>query len=136
MNRIEIEARLPHRGAMLLLDELFPGEDGTATARYRIRGDEWFLQGHYPDHPIVPGVILCECMAQACCGLMELGKGLPYLSRMEKAVFHQPVVPGQTLTLRCRKTRQLSPFTMADCEAWVEDRLCAQASMQFVIREV
>ena len=121
---------------MLLLDELVRQDGDTVAARYRVRQQAWFLQGHFPGRPVVPGVILCECMAQACCGLPgpEEG-GLPYLVRIEKAVFRRPVVPGETLLLRCRLTRRLAPFYTAQCEAAVGDQLCAQATLQFTFRD-
>ena len=59
MNKEEIKNLLPHRGNMLLLDEAhLDGE--TAFGMKKITGDEWFLDGHFPDNPVVPGVILCE----------------------------------------------------------------------------
>ena len=135
MNRTELEQKLPHRGEMLLLDELTVQKDGAVDARFKIRENAWFLQGHFPGRPIVPGVILCECMAQACCALpVSETTGIPYLARIEKAVFRQMVVPGETLLLRCRLTRRLAPFYTAQCEAWVEHRLCAQAVMQLTWR--
>ena len=69
MNRDEIKTILPHREPMLLLDEAVLTGDGMAEAKYTVRGDEFFLQGHFPDNPIVPGVIQCEMMAQASCVL-------------------------------------------------------------------
>lgn len=108
MNRTEIEKILPHRAPMLLLDtaELIEGE---AVGTYTVRGDEFFLQGHFPDNPVVPGVILCEMMAQACCVLLQNdmhGKMTPYFTGLNKVKFRGKVTPSDTVVLKCRVEKQ------------------------------
>ena len=89
MNRKEIEQIIPHRGSMLLLDEAWRGEDGSSHGRYTARGDEWFFDGHFPENPVMPGVVQCEIIAQASCMLFadELAGKTAYYAGIDKVRF-------------------------------------------------
>lgn len=129
---------LPHRDHMLLLDDVEAMEDGTAVGHYKVKGDEFFLQGHFPDNPIVPGVILCEILAQSACVLlkdaMEEGK-LPVYTGLNNVKFRSPVKPGDTIETRCFIKRAKHPFYFAEGKVMVGDRLCVSAEFSFAVTE-
>ena len=103
MNKEEIMNILPHRDSMLLLDDV-QNRDNTAIGHYTVRGDEFFLNGHFPDNPIVPGVILCEMLAQSACVLMQnvMSEGkLPVYTGLNNVKFRSPVKPGDTVETKC-----------------------------------
>ena len=99
MNREEIMQILPHRDDMLLIETAEMGEDGVATATYTVRGDEFFLRGHFPGNPVVPGVILCEIIAQGACTLFgeEMKGKTPLYTGIDKVRFRRMVKPGDTI---------------------------------------
>lgn len=137
MKRDDLKKILPHREPMLLLDEA-EVVDGVAHGRITITGDEFFVQGHFPGNPVVPGVILCEMLAQNCCVLM--GDGLsgqenatPFYTSLDKVRFKHPVRPGDTVELTCQITRHRGPFYFASGEARVGDVLCVTAEMSFAL---
>ncbi len=135
MKREELMTILPHREDMLLLDEA--ERDGElARGRYHVRGDEFFLRGHFPGNPIVPGVILCEILAQSVCILlsdrMEPGK-TPMYTGMNNVKFRSPVRPGDRFETRCRITRAKPPFYFAEGAGYVGDHLCVKAEFSFAI---
>ena len=137
MDREAIKEILPHREPMLLLDDV-ENRDGTAVGHYLVRGDEFFLQGHFPGHPIVPGVILCEILAQSACVLMEdcLRKGqLPVYTGLNRVKFCAPVVPGDRIETTVRLTRSKHPFYFAEGSVRTGDRCCVKAEFSFAITE-
>ncbi|MBQ8836744.1 MAG: beta-hydroxyacyl-ACP dehydratase [Clostridia bacterium] len=135
MNRDEIMNILPHRDNMLLLDDVTES-DGTAVGHYTVRGDEFFLKGHFPNNPIVPGVILCEILAQSACVLlkdvMTDGK-LPVYTGLNNVKFRSPVKPGHTIETQCHIKRAKHPFYFAEGTVSVEGRLCVSAEFSFAI---
>jgi 3-hydroxyacyl-[acyl-carrier-protein] dehydratase len=137
MNKNELMNILPHRDAMLLVDEA-ELRDGTAYGKITIRGDEWFLQGHFPDRPVVPGVILCEMMAQSACVCLmdEMRDGiLPFFSGLDKVKFRIPVTPGDVLETECSITRVMKPFYFAKGVGRVDGKVAVEANFSFVLTE-
>ncbi|HHW95524.1 MAG TPA: beta-hydroxyacyl-ACP dehydratase [Mogibacterium sp.] len=135
MNREEIKKVLPHRDDMLLLDEL-ESKDGIAVGRYHVRGDEFFLRGHFPGKPIVPGVILCEILAQSAAVLMkdEMTEGkLAVYTGLNNVKFRSPVKPGDTVETQCYIKRAKHPFYFAEGKVTVDGRLCVSAEFSFAI---
>ena len=135
MNREEIKNILPHREPMLLLDDVIE-KDGEAIGHYRVRGDEFFLKGHFPEKPVVPGVILCEILAQSACVLMkdamQAGK-LPVYTGLDRVKFRSSVVPGDVVEARCVLKRAKHPFYFAEGTIKVGQRLCVSAEFSFAI---
>ena len=137
MDRNEIMGILPHRNSMLLLVEVERVGD-EAHGRYTVKGSEFFLDGHFPGAPIVPGVILCEIMAQSACVLLNgtIGEDkLPVYAGLDKVKFKSPVRPGDTFETKCRITRSMGPFFFGEGEGYVDGRLCISASFSFCITD-
>ena len=137
LDREAIMSILPHRGNMLLIDEAVL-EDGEARGKYTVRGDEWFLDGHFPGNPVVPGVILCEILAQSACVLLdsEIHDGAtPYYTGITSARFKAPVKPGDTIETRCKITKSKKPFYFAAGELSVDGKTCLKAEFSFAIQD-
>ena len=136
MNRDEIKTFLPHREPMLLVDDM-EMKDGVATSHYHVRGDEYFLQGHFPGYPVVPGVILCEIMAQSCSILIKdqlVGK-TPFYSGIDEVRFKRQVRPGDTITIEGHITSNRGPIYFIEAKATVDGQLACKGKMIITLVE-
>lgn len=111
MDQEAIGQLIPHRPPMLLLDRVVEQRSEELWAEKTFRHDEFFFSGHYPDFPLVPGVILCECAAQAAAVLLagRVGDqpGVPVLTRLNDARFKRMVRPGDTLSIHVKLDEQI-----------------------------
>ena len=112
MNRTEIEAAIPHRPPMLLVDSILEQDDNHIVCEKTFHEDEFFFQGHYPGHPIVPGVILCECAMQAGAVLLsQFAKsetGIPVATRLNDVQFRKIIHPGDTIQVAVQLDERLA----------------------------
>ncbi len=132
----EIIARIPHRYPFLLIDRvegIVPGERAVGIKNVTI--NEPFFPGHFPARPVMPGVLIVEAMAQTCAVLVvetlgEAAQGrLVYFMSIDKARFRRPVVPGDRLELEVVKDRARGNVWRFVCEAKVDGRRVAEATV-------
>ena len=134
MNREEIKQLLPHREPMLLLDEVELNEEGAAVGKYTVRGDEFFLQGHFPGNPIVPGVIQCEMIAQTAVLLIPDCKGAtPLYTGLNNVKFKNPLLPGDTAVMTVTLTARKGIFCFAKGKLEKNGKLCTSAEFSFAV---
>ena len=139
MNREQIKSFLPHREPMLLVDEIIIVQDENnnlvAKASYIVRGDEFFLQGHFPNNPVVPGVILCEIMGQSSSMLMkeELIGRTPFFTGMSDVRFKRPAVPKDKLEITARVYNKRALIFFVEASIHVNSELCATGKFTFAL---
>ena len=142
----QIAALLPHRYPFLLIDrviECVPGEYAVGIKNVTI--NEPFFTGHFPQEPIMPGVLIIESMAQACGVLAfqthgqsndEIPNGIFVLVSVDNCRFKRPVVPGDQLRLEARLKRVMRGIWMFEARALVDGQLAAECEVRCAMREV
>ena len=129
---------LPHRAPFLFVDEiqeLVPGQ--SATGIWRLSGDEWFFPGHFPGRPTLPGVLMCEAIAQvgayAVLTLPNANGRLPLFGGLDRARFRRQVIPGDELTLSVELGRMSSRAGKGHGQARVGDQVACECELMFVL---
>ena len=135
LNKDQIKELLPHREPMLLIDELINIKKlHSATAIVNVKKDSFFVQGHFPDNPVMPGVLIVESFGQAAAALTAHGldkstyeNKLVFLMGVEKARFRNPVIPDCKLELKIEAIRSHGKVWKYKGEAFVGQTKMADA---------
>ncbi len=141
---VEIQKILPHRYPFLLLDRITKLEKGVSIEGYKnVSISEPVFQGHFPDHPIYPGVMIIEGMAQAG-GVLAFKSSsnedqetaankVVYFMSIDKAKFRSPVTPGDQLVYKLTIMKQRGAIWQLDAKAYVDEKLVAEAELKAMI---
>jgi 3-hydroxyacyl-[acyl-carrier-protein] dehydratase len=135
----QITATIPHRYPFLLVDRIVEHEPGVrAVGLKNVTANEWYFQGHFPDFPVMPGVLVIEALAQvgavALLALPENQGKLAFFAGIDKVRFKRQVRPGDTLTLECEISRMRSGVGFGDAKASVGEELVCSGELMFAIR--
>ena len=135
LNKSQIENLIPHRKPMLLVDELYDIKRlESATGVVNVKKDSFFVQGHFPDKPVMPGVLIVEAFGQSAAALTAHGLDketyadkLVFLMGVEKARFRNPVIPDCKLLLKIQAIRSHGRVWKYKGEAFVNEKKMADA---------
>lgn len=132
------EAVLPHRPPFLFVDRILDLVPGTsARGTWTLSGDEWFFSGHFPGRPTLPGVLMCEAVAQvgayAVLSDSRFGGRLPLFGGLDSARFRKQVSPGDTLELTVNLTRMSSRAGKGTGRALLDGQVACECDLMFVL---
>jgi 3-hydroxyacyl-[acyl-carrier-protein] dehydratase len=140
LGKEELEAILPHRDPFLMIDEVIELEPGKrAVARKTVRADEWFLAGHFPGRPIMPGVLMVEGLAQTGAVIvltLEENRGKMVLfGGIDDVRFKRVVEPGDTLEYVCVLEAMRGPIGRGKIKATVDGKLAVRGTLIFAVEQ-
>ena len=138
----QIMKRLPHRYPMLLVDRVVRCDEESLTAIKNVTYNEEFFQGHFPQQPIMPGVLILEALGQACGlllfenpSLQHLRNHLPFVVGVDQARFKRVVRPGDQLVLNAKIKRAKGRYFSFDAYATVDDEVTTKAVINLMLNE-
>ena len=136
--RDAIESILPHRDPFLLLDEVLELDPGRrVVARREVRAEDPWFAGHFPERPVMPGVLIVEAMAQAgavAVLIEEENRGkIAFFAGIDDCRFKRVVSPGDVLTLTCEIEAVRGPIGRGKATAHVDDELAARGTLTFAV---
>ena len=139
LNIEDIKKIIPHRPPMLLIDRIDELEPGVrAVGRKCVSMNEPFFTGHFPEKPVMPGVLILEAMAQtgavAMLSLKEYAGRIMYFGGMDKVKFRRQVVPGDVLRLEVEIIKNKGGFGVGNGAVYVDDEVAASAVITFAIQ--
>ncbi len=135
----EIKKILPHRAPMLLIDRVEELNPGVSAVAYKaVSYNEPFFLGHYPDYPVMPGVLIVEALAQtgavAVMSCEKFQNKLAFFGGIDKVKFRKQVTPGCLLRLETEIIKMKGPIGVGKGKAYVDDQLMVEAEITFVIK--
>ncbi len=140
LNIVEIQDILPHRYPLLLVDRILEIEEARIVGLKNVTATEPHFQGHFPDFPVMPGVLIVECMAQTA-GVLVLSQipdrknKVVLLTTIEGAKFRKPVVPGDQLRVEMTVISRRSNVAKMRGEARVNNEIVAECTVMCILRD-
>ena len=138
LNIEEIKAIIPHRYPFLLVDQITEVGENRIVGKKNVTINEPFFQGHFPDYPVMPGVLILEALAQtgavSILGKEENKGKIGFLAGIDKARFRRQVRPGDVLTLEVEITRIKGPIGKGRAKATVDGEIACEAEIMFAIQ--
>ena len=134
----EIQKIIPHRYPILMVDRILEIEKGKrAVGIKNVSGNEPFFQGHFPEYPVMPGVLIMEALAQVgtvvVLSMPEYAGSLAYFTGLDEVRFKKQVLPGDQLRLEVELVKMRSSFGVAQGKAYVGEELAASGKFMFFI---
>jgi 3-hydroxyacyl-[acyl-carrier-protein] dehydratase len=139
LDSIAIQKIIPHRFPFLLVDRIIEMEEGKrAVGIKNVSSNEWFFQGHFPKHPVMPGVLIVEALAQVGAVVVlkipqHAGK-IAFFAGIDKARFKKQVQPGDQLRLEVELTKLRDTVGKGNGKALVDGQLVAEADLMFMFK--